>query len=227
MLRTMWTPALALGAVLGVNGFAAAADTPAQSATGTTMTLGGKGTAAQAAASIDDTELACCRRYHGCYGGYGGGYGYSSYYGGGYGGGFGYSSYYSYRPYYGGGYGYRPYSSYYGGYGGGYGGYGYGGYGRGGFIGIGIGGFRRISGDESDANTPAVSLGLSVANNPVVQTLKPDQMGGGLRYDGGPANPVPLAKPTTTTTQAAPATGLPVSLPNAKSPYTYKAYGEK
>src|SRR5262245_35479844 len=79
---------VALGAVLAACGFAAAAE-PVKSgfsggAGGLTMTLGGQGTAAEAATSTEDTEEACCcwRKHCGYYGGYGyGGYGYG---GGGY-----------------------------------------------------------------------------------------------------------------------------------------------
>jgi hypothetical protein len=215
--------------MLAVDGIASAAE-PAKPGLGGgfTMTLGGKGTAAEAAASTEDTDLACCRRYR-CGRGWGGGWG--GYYGGygvgygGYGGGWGgynsFSYYSSYRPYYhcrrpvyySSYYSYSP--AYYGGFGGGYGGY----YG--------------ISGDRNDVSAPVVSLNLAVAKNPVVpRASEPQPAGptGGFRYDGGPASPVPFPRPDATpgaTTQ--PATGLPVSLPKAKpsKPYTYKAYGEK
>src|SRR4051812_14455741 len=108
-----WKSAFALGAVLTAAGASSAGDRDTMLLSGgpggsTTMTLGGKGTAAQAA--TEDTELA--RGYHGGghYGGYHGGY---RGWGGGYGG---------YRGYYGG------YRGGYGGYYGGYRGYGYGGY---------------------------------------------------------------------------------------------------
>lgn len=127
----IWRPALALGAVLAATGAASAGDRDT-----TTMTLGGKGTAAQAA--TEDAELTHGYRggyrggYGGGYGGYRGGYS-SSYYGGGYGGyRGGYGNYHrgGYGGGYGGGYyggGYRGgYGSYYGG---GYGSY-YGGYSR-------------------------------------------------------------------------------------------------
>jgi hypothetical protein len=234
MLRTLWTPALALGAVLAVDGMASAAE-PAKPGGGFTMTLGGQGTAAQAASSTEDTDLACCRRYRCGYGGWGGGWG--GYYGGGYGLGYGgygggwggynsFSYYSSYRPYYhcrrpvyySSYYSYAP--AYYGGFGGGYGGY----YG--------------ISGKQDDATAPVVSLNLAVAKNPAAPRTsaaagqpQPADATGGFRYDGGPANPVPFPKPDATSGGAAaqPATGLPVSLPKAKpgKPYTYKAYGEK
>jgi predicted ATPase len=52
-----------------------------------------------------------------------------------------------------------------------------------------------------------------------------------LKYDGGPANPVPYAKGDNGQggSTIAPAIGLPVSFNKAKSasPYTFKAYGEK
>jgi len=109
MMRTIGTSALALGALLMLNGIASAGDnSPTHSSFGTTMTLGGQGSADQAAAA-DDTELT--HYYRGGYGGYRGGY-YGGYRGG-YGG-------------YGGGY-----RGYYGGFGGGY----YGGY-RGYYAGI-------------------------------------------------------------------------------------------
>lgn len=142
MSRYISKAALALSAVLAVGGAASAGErdtlTPA-GAPGTTMTLGGKGTLAQAV--TEDTELA--RGYHGYYG-YRGGYGYGGYRGGYYGGYYG-----GYRGYYG-GYGYyRPYyySNFYRpDYGGYYRSYYYGGfypypayYGSGIFIGIGGG----------------------------------------------------------------------------------------
>lgn len=222
MTRIMLAPVLALGAVLAGSGFAPAAE-PANPLTGFTMTLGGKGTAAEAATAKDDTEETwCCRRR--CYGGYGygnyygGGYGYSSYYGGGYGygnggyygGGNGYSNYYSYRPaYYYNSYAYRPH--YYRPYVNYYGGYGY----RGGFGG---GVYVGINGAKDDAETPVMSLALASAG------------GSSFRYDGGPANPVPQVQPDANPqTKTAPAAvGLPVSLKKeTASPYRYKAYGEK
>jgi len=210
-------PALALAAVLATGGLAAAQDaSPAKAGIGgTTMTLGGKGTAAQAAAA-DDTELTWChRRCYGC----GWGCGYRCGWGGGYYGGYG-VSYYSYAPafpvYSYSSFSYAPYNCYrpYPAFSGGFG------YG---------GAYIGINGTEKDAAAPAVSLNAAVAKNPVVATRSGDT-GGGFRYDGGPANPVPL--PKTNATPGAPAapaaTGLPVSL-KAKpaSPYTYKAYGEK
>lgn len=207
MIRTVGVPALALGAVLALNGISSADDAPTKSSFGTTMTLGGQGTAAQAAGA-DDVELTHYYRggygYRGGY--YGGGWGYrGGYYGGyrGYGwGGYrgGWGGYYGgYRPYYGyngfiGYGGYRPY--YYGGYGGfvGYGSY-YGGFGYGGWG----GGYCGISGTGDDAGAPIVSLNMAVTKNPVT---------GAFKADGASAT-------------------LPVSLPKASSPYTYKAYGEK
>jgi hypothetical protein len=230
MARILFAPAIALGAALVVGDFAAAAE-PANPALGFTMTLGGKGTAAEAATAVEDTEEACCRRrYYGCYGGYRGGYGYSSYYGGGggYGYGGGYSSYYSYRPVYRPIYRpfvYRPFVrpyvnvNYYGG-------YGYGG-------GFGGGHYYGINGTQDDAAVPVMSLALAAARNPVAtapirssETLDPT---GSFRYDGGPANPVPQVKPDAAPrTQTAPSAGLPVSLKKeTASPYRYKAYGEK
>src|SRR4051812_45909372 len=82
MIRTIGASALALGAVFSLNGIASAGDdSPGKSSLSTTMTLGGHGSAAQAAAA-DDTELT------GGHGGHGGG-GHGGYHGGGYhGGGF-------------------------------------------------------------------------------------------------------------------------------------------
>jgi hypothetical protein len=208
--------ALTLGVVLATGGFAAAQDDPPgkPGIGGMTMTLGGKGTPAQAAAA-DDTELTWCRRrFYGC--GWGG-CGYRGFYGG-YCGGYG-VSYYSYAPvfyppvyyssfsYYGPTCYYRPY---YGGFGGGF--------------------YMGINGTDKDASAPAVSLNRAAAANPAV-TTRTEAPGDPFRYDGGPANPVPLPRPDAAPkSQAAPAaTGLPVSLPRAKpaGPYTYKAYGEK
>ena len=216
MIRTVGVPALALGAVLALNGISSADDTPTtKSSFGTTMTLGGQGTAAQAAGA-DDVELTggYYRGGYGYRGGYyGGGWGYrGGYYGGyrgyGWGGyrGYGWGGYYGgYRPYYGyngfiGFGGYRPY--YYGGYGGfvGYNSY-YGGFGYGGYGGWG-GGYCGISGSAGDAAAPIVSLNMAVTKNPVTGTFKADG-------------------------DSAAASSLPVSLPKASSPYTYKAYGEK
>jgi len=201
-MRTIGTSALALGALLMLNGIASAGDnSPTHSSFGTTMTLGGQGSADQAAAA-DDTELT--HYYRGGYGGYRGGYyggyrggyggyggGYRGYYGG-FGGGYygGYRGYYGgYRPYYG-GYGYGGYRAYYRPYS--YGGFvGYGGFGYGGYSGY-SGYYCGISGNEADANAPAVSLNMAVPDN---------------------------TAPTTT--------ALPVSLTKPTSPYTFKAYGEK
>jgi hypothetical protein len=240
MARTVWTPLLALGAGLVMADFAPAAEPAsgksANPALGFTMTLGGKGTAAEAATAPEDTEEACCRRrYYGCWGGYRGGWGgYSSYYGGGwgYGGGYGYGNYYSYAPvvsHYS-AYSYRPYylrpwrgygySSYYSS-------VGYGGFGGGYYVGI--------NGTKDDADAPLMSLALATAKNPIVaapkrtaETAEP----GTFRYDGGPANPVPQVRPDAEprTLTAPAAVGLPVSLKKETrpaSPYRYKAYGEK
>jgi hypothetical protein len=180
------------------------------------MTLGGAGTAAKAAASTDDTALACCCwRHWGCGYGWGGGYGggYAGW-GGGWGGGYANTAWAAgYRPFL------RPYATHYA-------------------VSRGLrGGFAYIGGTTSDINAPVVSLNLSVAKNPLaMQALTTDnaaqpQPGNGFRYDGGPINPIPLPRPDASpTTQAqTPATGLPVSLQKTKpaSPYTYKAYGEK
>jgi len=263
--KTLAAAALALGAVLAASGNAAAGDNaPAKSgfsggpiasgsASGITMTLGGQGTASQAA-GFDDTELARGGGrggggyhgggggrggggYHGggYRGGYGGGYrgGYGGgYYGGGYGGGYYGGGYYG-GGYYDGGYYdggypyYPPYVGYYGGYG--YGGF-RGGYGHHGY------GYRRISGTSADLDAPAVTLGLAVVRNPVVQqpvsVPGPSADPGTFRYDGGPASPVPFppqdGKPNGQVTPVVPpAPGLPVSLTKPTNPYTFKAYGEK
>jgi hypothetical protein len=252
MIRAIRMPALALGAVLAVNGVAAAqTGSPAKSgfSSGTTMTLGGTGTAAQAAA--EDTELT---------GGHGGG----GYHGGGYHGGFhgGYHSgfYGGYHGYYHAAYHHAYYHNHYG--------YGYGfglGIGIGfypgyypayypsyysaypvysdpyaypvdpGYVSPGVGvsvgvGVNRISGDQSAVNAPVVALSMNISKSATAQP-SPAAQAGGFRYDGGPANPVPLPRPDANPAAAAapPATGLPVSLPKAKptSPYTFKAYGEK
>lgn len=236
MLRTIGVPALALGAVLALNGIASADDAPTKSSFGTTMTLGGQGTAAQAAGA-DDTELTggYYGGYRGGYGGYRGGY-YGGYRGGYYGGGWGYrGGYYGgYRGYgYGwGGYGYRGWGGYYGGYrpyyglsiGFGYpywGGYGYrpyyGGWG-GSYIGYSSysygyggwgGGYCGISGTGDDGGAAIVSLNMAVTKNPVVGTFK---------ADGDAAKAAPqLVTPT----------NLPVSFQKETNPYTFKAYGEK
>jgi hypothetical protein len=223
MTRFTFPVTFALGALL-IAGNAATAGDDVQNKIGATggrsaaatMTLGGKGTAA-AAASAPDTELAW---YHGYYRGYRRGF-YNGYYGGGW------------APYYA---GYYPavYPAYYPSY---YGGYyppviGFGA--RIGPVGVGVYG---INGTSSDVSAPALSLNLggkaAQASKPATTNTEP----GSYRYDGGPANPVPLPKqdasaPNGQTAPALPAdTGLPVSLPKKASqpakPYAYKAYGEK
>jgi hypothetical protein len=59
---------------------------------------------------------------------------------------------------------------------------------------------------------------------PLPQMLPP---GGTYRYDGGPANPVPVPRATPAPPDSGPisADGRPVSL-KAKPAYTYPAYGE-
>ncbi|AMV23931.1 hypothetical protein VT84_06020 [Gemmata sp. SH-PL17] len=227
MTWTTWKPALALGAVLAATGAAGADDRDTRQlagSTGTTMTLGGKGTAQQAA--TEDTELARGYRYYGGHGyhghyGYRGGYGYYGGYGyrGGYGGYYG-----GYRGYYGGYYGgYRPayyytprvyysnyyYPTYYPTY-----------YGGGFYIGI--------SGNSNDAT--AINLG-GIGSRPVSQPVPAPTAGDGtFPYDGGPANPVPLPKADPQMNPPAnPSADLPVSFKPkpATSPYKYKAYGEK
>ncbi len=247
MIRSIWKPALALGAVLAATGPARADDRDTHllaggASVGTTMTLGGKGTAAQAAA--EDTELTHGYRYRGGYYGWGGGYGYRGYsvgYYGGYRGGYGwngyggyyggYSSFNYYRPayyapyyaprvYYSSYYSsfpvYPTYSTYYN-------------------CGPSVGLYLGIGGGAG-TGAPTVPLGGGLARppaatQPMAPPVAPD--GGTFPYDGGPANPVPLPKadpnaappadPMTT------ATDLPISLkPKAPAPqYRYKAYGEK
>ena len=217
-----WKPALALSAVLAISGAASADDkAPPPTAGGsgsTTMTLGGRGTAAQAA--TEDTELA--RGYRGGYGGSRGGYGYRGGSGGGYYSGYrGYGG--GYGGYYGGGYGgyYRPayyyptysYPTYYSTYPSCYGG--------GIYLGIGGG---------SGVPTVALGSGLSVpVGQPMPQPIVPGD--GTFRYDGGPVNPVPLPR---IEPQAIPPANpssapfdLPVSLKPKAEPFKYKAYGEK
>ncbi len=180
------------------------------------MTLGGKGTAASAAAK--DTELTCCWR--GWYG-YGPYYGYSSF-GWGYGGwgygGWGYGLAYPYyiSPYLGYyGASYRPYT------GGGYSGLGYPGYlfgypashwadlgftsypiGRGLYVTVGVG------------TTSATSV-PSPPSNPVPAVPAPRTT--------VPATPVPVLKPDTPPAT----TTVPLSLSREPRRYTYKAFGEK
>jgi hypothetical protein len=253
MTRRTWRPVLALGAVLAVCGAAGADDRntalPAGTTAGsTTMTLGGQGTAADAA--LADTELTHgYRGYHGGYGyrgyGYGGGYGYRGYYGGGYG----------YRGYYGGGYGYAHRGYYGGGYGyaRGYYGGGYGGYYRGYSIGVyrpayyssyyyasspvyyggyycdpGVSYSYGIGGGAA-TGAPALQLG---AADPVQPMGQPALPGGTFRYDGGPANPVPQPMPDAQPIPPADPSAAPSNLPIAgkkpvAAPYKYKAYGEK
>jgi hypothetical protein len=220
MLRKIWKPALALGAVLAATGAAGAGDRDtvllSGSAGSATMTLGGTGTAAKAA--TEDNELARGYHgggfhggfggYHGGYGGYRGGY-YGGYRGYGYGGyrGYGYGGYRGfYRPYYAGYY--RPYYGY--GYGYGLGGLGLG-YGLG-YGGYGLGyssystyyssypayyscGYLGIGGTGTGA--PVVNLGTTsfaqpVVPNPMPQPATPGD--GTFPYDGGPSSPVPLPK---------------------------------
>jgi hypothetical protein len=227
MVRFIFPVALALGASL-VAGNAAQAGDGNQFKVGTTggrtqtstMTLGGKGTAASAAAAAD-TEQAW---YHGYYRGYRRGF-YNGYYGGlgGY-----YAGYYPYaypyaNPYYYGAAYYPPLL-----------GVGV----RVGPVGVGVYG---INGSGSDASAPAVSLNLAGTTNQVTQKPVPssNEQPGAYRYDGGPANPVPLPKQDVNapngqaTPTLPPNTGLPVSLPKTVTPakpakpYTYKGFGEK
>lgn len=231
MFRNVWTSALTLGAVLAMSGAASAAERDtlplSRAGSGTTMTLGGKGTAAQAAS--EDTELTHGYRYgyRGYYGGYGYGYrgGWGGYYGGyysgyrGYYGGYSsfsyyrpayYSSYYYARPYYSSFYYPAYYPTYYS-------------YGPSIYLGIG--------GDVlSDAPTITLGSGFAPSVPPMGQPAKPGN--GTFPYDGGPSNPVPLPKGEPQMIPPAnpsSATDLPISLKPkaAPTPYKYKAYGEK
>jgi hypothetical protein len=262
MIWNTWKPALALGAVLAATGLTSAGDRDTALMSGgpggsTTMTLGGRGTAAQAV--TQDTELAGHGGgghgggghgggFHGGYGGFHGGYGgygYGGYYGGyrGYGG--------FYRPYYAGYY--RPYYGYglglgYGlGYGG-YGGYGYGlgvngGYGNlgyGGFYsnyynsypnyGNGCGMYLGISGGTAGSGAQTIALGSGFAR-PVAasQPTQPFQSSadGTFPYDGGPIYPVPQLKADPQAKPPVTSTELISSKPKTTTTSKYKAYGEK
>lgn len=243
MLRNTVTFGVALGALLLLSNAVWAGDNvPAKSGfsggvigASSTMTLGGTGTVA-AATAAGDTELTWFHRY---YRGYRAGY-YNGFYAGV--GGYPYAApYYPYvAPYE------VPYAVPYVGF--------YrprlippivGFYGQVGPFGIGVG----INGSTVDVAAPVLSLnrtgGFNAAipqattPNPMPQPnpLQPD---GSYRYDGGPANPIPLPKPDGTpngqATPQTPATaGLPVSLPKSTpskpstpaKPYAYKGYGEK
>jgi len=170
-------------------------------------------------------------------GGYGYG-GYRGYYGGsrGYYGGYRgyYGGYGGYRGYGYGGYGYR-------GYGYGYGGYGYRGYGYGysGYRGS-YGGYRGYWG-IADSATPsgqdyclilppekAAPTGVQAypgANQPTMPYELPglNEQPKTFRYDGGPANPVPMPNETPSKGQPAPVDGKLVSQP---AKLAYPAYGE-
>jgi hypothetical protein len=213
---------IALGAILAASNVGLAGDNVQTKvgatggrASATTMTLGGQGTAASAAAAAD-TELAWCRG--GFYRGYRRGF-YNGFYGGwgGYNAGYYPFAYpYAYPYYYGAGY-YPPVLG----------------------LGVQVGpvgvGVYGINGKERDASAPALTLNLAGSTNQPTPpaTTQPGQ----YRYDGGPANPVPQPKqdvgtPNGQATPTLPAnTGLPVSLPKKESkpakPYTYKGYGEK
>ncbi|QJW95063.1 hypothetical protein [Frigoriglobus tundricola] len=245
MFRSIWKSALALGAVLVATGGAGAGDRDTAQLSGgpvssTTMTLGGKGSAAKAA--TEDTELA---RGHGGgghgggfhggghYGGFHGGYGgYRGYHGGYYG---GYRGYYGgyYRPYYYGGF-YRPYYAGYYGYGFGYGyPYYYPYYPTyyPNYIGVGVGSvYVGISGGTAVSGAVTVPLGNTnfarPASQPATQPAAPSG-DGTFPYDGGPSNPVPLPKTDPQATPSATVTDLPISLKPKAAPYKYKAYGEK
>jgi hypothetical protein len=239
MARILLASLVALATAFMVDARSRAAE-PDVPATGFTMTLAGKGTAAEAATSTEDIEEAWYRGgYYGRGGGWGG-YRWGPYRN--------YLLFHPFRPfvnvrkavfnpfYYGPGY----YGGY-GGYGGyGYGGYGYGGYGYGGYGGYcsyngwggGYGGYYGINGTQDDATAPAVSLNLAITKNPVARTVARTEapaIPGTFSYDGGPTNPVPQVKPDAEPRAVGPAAkGLAVSLKKeSASPYRYKAYGEK
>jgi hypothetical protein len=176
--------------------------------------------------------------YGNCYGSayYGNCYG-GAYYGNGYGNGYG-SSYYYGRSYYGNCYG--------NGYGGAYYGNGYGGryYGNGYynsyyrpsyFNGYG-GGYYRMALTKEPYGGSVGSFTSAAPNRPVERTGNSDQnmlpppKDPAFRYDGGPANPVPLPKIDTQPQKSAPidpTQGRIAALPSQPTRYTYRAYGEK
>jgi hypothetical protein len=264
MVRNIWKPAaLALGAVLATSGFAAAQDTlriggfgPAKSGIGGgTMTLAGKGTMAEAAASTDDVELTHGWRWRARWG-WGGGWGW---------GGWGWRGGWGWHGGWHGGWARGWPVGWHGGWartwpvgwGGGWAG-GWGGGVRvvtssvgfydpwcynGGFV-VGIGGrgpavALTLNGSATAQAAPAIQsqpqLGPSLlpAPNPLPQG------NGTFPYDGGPATPVPqpggatpAPGPTTPPAPPVPPNGeLQVALKVKEKPaakrYTYKAYGEK
>jgi hypothetical protein len=194
----------------------------------------------------DDADTLDVYLRYGGYGGYGGyrGYGYGGYRGYGYGGyggsrnygyggyggsrNYGYGGYGGYRNYYG---GYGGYRNYYGGYGG-YGGYrnSYGGY-RGYYGGYGGNGrYWGISDNGGDDNRDyCLVLPAEKAPPSAIQSY-PYELPGlpeqpkTFRYDGGPANPVPMPGETQQPkAQPAPVDGKLVSQPGK---LIYPAYGE-
>ncbi len=251
MARIMFASALALGAVLTSSGFTTAAEPTA----GFTMTLGGRGTAAEAATAIEDTELTGGRGFHGGF--HGGGWGWGGGSRVGWGGGWGWNRWNT-------GWGWNRWNAGWGwnrwntGWGwnrwnAGWGwnrwntGWGWGWGARPVFVnsfspvggwdpcwnsGWGVnsglsGGFIRIGGTADDAYAPAVTL-----NNANAQVADASGSADTFRYDGGPAHPIPRPTPDATTMAqpVPPSVGLPVSLKKEvkpASPYKYKAYGEK
>jgi hypothetical protein len=264
MPRITVTLMLALTATLAV-GTAARADDNGQKKngfsggpiSGSTMTLGGKGTPAEAT-KAGDSELTWYHGYRGAYwrGYYAGYYGYTGFYAG-------YpvvASYYAapavvtstfvtptvvtptlVAPYYSVGY-YSPFFARVGP------------FGRVRGIAVGVGGVATdvvapaipLSGAVAPAAQPAIPATQLPAQSvqpaiPSVQSSKPGTTIPSpmpqLRYDGGPNNPVPIPKadPNNPNGQAIPPlppeTGLPVSLPKGQAkpakPYAYKGYGEK
>jgi hypothetical protein len=215
MARIALPLSLALGAMLAAGNAATAGENAqtkigtSQGRTGTSMTLGGSGTAAKAAAAPDTEQVwwgywRGYRRgfYNGLYAGPGWGWG-------------GWGGYY--YPTYA-----YPAVSFYPpivGFGA-----------RVGPLGFGVG----INGTGNDVAAPAVSLNLAQAPKPAAQPqTQPKAPQPPARYDGGPANPIPLPKEDAQPAPAPPQeTGLPVSLPKKTTtqpakPYAYKGYGEK
>jgi hypothetical protein len=209
MTRTFWKLALALGAALAATSATSAGDTvPLTGAGGATLTLGGQGTAAQAAG--EDNELTHGRRWGGGWG-YRGGYR-TGWYGGGWGG-YYRPAYYYYAPrvYYPTYYRVAPvYPTYY--------------YND---CAPGVSFTFGISGGAA-SGAPALTLGARPVVPQPMPSVGPD---GTFRYDGGPAIPVPLPKADPQLIPPAnplpSATDLPISGKPKPAPYKYKAYGEK
>jgi hypothetical protein len=201
MTSYIWKPGLALGAVLAFCSVGSAADRD-------TITLGGTGSIAQAAS--EDLEMTHGYRYRGGYYGWGGGYGYRSYYRPAYYGSFYRPAfYYTPRVYYPTFYYPRP--VYYG------------------YYRPTVGFYIGISGNAS-TTAPTVNLGTNFSQ----PLAEPQPLDGTFPYDGGPANPVPLPKPdaqpippaNTGTDLRVFGTSKSVVKPTT-TPLKYKAFGEK